>query len=87
MRRTSTYANLSRWSRAALLASALLTGGCLYAEAGVAVGPPVPVAVYMVQPGWGYARIGGIWYYAPNKGRSRHHRHYALRGGVWVVVR
>lgn len=87
MRRTATYSNLPRWSRAALLAAALLTGGCLYAEAGVRVGPPVPVAVYMVQPGWGYAQVGGTWYYAPNRGRSRHRGYYVLRGGAWVVVR
>ena len=86
--RRSALSYLPRWSRAALIAGALLSGGCLYAEAGVRVGPPpVPVAVYMVQPGWGYAQVGGTWYYAPNRGRSRNHRgHYVLRGGAWVMV-
>lgn len=86
MNRFRSLGPLSRWSRAALLAGALLTGGCLYAEAGVSVGPPLPVAVWMVQPGWGYAQVGGSWYYAPRRGHYRHHGYYALRGGAWVVV-
>ena len=88
MRRMSTLSYLPRWSRAALLAGALLTGGCLYAEAGVAVGPPpVRISVSMVQPGWDYYQARGTWYYAPRHGRSRgHHGHYVLRGSAWVIV-
>jgi hypothetical protein len=82
----------SRLGRALVVAAALIAGGCLYAEAGVAVGPPVPVATVYVQSGWSYAQIGGVWYYVPReyvvyeqegrrgRGRGRGHARGHWRG-------
>jgi hypothetical protein len=58
---------VGRLGSALLIAGALTTGGCVYAEAGVGFGPPMPIATVHVQTGWAYAQIGGVWYYVPER--------------------
>jgi hypothetical protein len=103
MRNSSHRRTLGRLGSAVLIAGALTTGGCLYAEAGVGFGPPLPIATVHVQSGWGYAQVGGVWYYVPQRyvvydhrrghayGHWRGHGHpregYMLRGNAWVIIR
>ncbi len=74
---------------ASLLASATLVGGCVVAgpPGHVRVRPPVAIAVHLVQPGWEYVRVRGVWYYAPRGARHFRHNFYAYRGGAWVFIR
>jgi hypothetical protein len=67
MRTGSQIRNWSRLGQVLLIAGALTAGGCLYADAGIAFGPPVPIASVQIQAGWTYTQVGGVWYYVPQR--------------------
>jgi len=89
MTRTGASHRLARFGAAALLGAATFLGGCVVAgpPGHIRVHPPVAIAVHLVQPGWEYVRIRGVWYYAPRGTRHFHRNYYVLRGGGWVFIR